>query len=178
VAKLSAGLLLYRRSSRAGAACRPAAPGSAELAIGTVEVLLVHPGGPFWARKDDGAWSIPKGEYTAGDDPWAAAQREFEEEVGSAAPAGPRIDLSPVKQSGGKVVTAFAVRGDLDVSNARSNTFELEWPKGSGQLKTFPEVDRIEWFTAAQARVKLLTGQVALLDQLMAHPDLADLREA
>jgi predicted NUDIX family NTP pyrophosphohydrolase len=160
VPKLSAGLLLYR------------------LNDGVVEVLIAHPGGPFWARKDDGAWSIPKGEYADDEDPWAAAQREFEEEVGSAAPAGPRIDLVPVKQPGGKVVTAFAVRADLDVTDARSNTFELEWPRGSGQMRIFPEVDRLEWCTVARARVKLLTGQVALLDQLMAHPGLADLREA
>jgi len=157
--KLSAGLLLYR------------------LTDGVVEVLIAHPGGPFWARKDDGAWSIPKGEYSPGDDPWSAAQREFEEEVGSAAPPGPRIELAPVKQAGGKVVTAFAVRGDIDVAGADSNTFELEWPRGSGKLKSFPEVDRVEWFTVAQARVKLLKGQLPLLDQLMADPALADLRE-
>ena len=158
--KLSAGLLLFR------------------LSDDVVEVLIAHPGGPFWARKDDGAWSIPKGEYADDEDPWAAAQREFEEEVGSAAPVGPRIDLAPVKQSGGKVVTAYAVRADLDVTHARSNTFELEWPRGSGQMRTFPEVDRLEWFTVARARVKLLKGQVALLDQLMAAPGLAGLREA
>jgi predicted NUDIX family NTP pyrophosphohydrolase len=159
VPKLSAGLLLYR------------------LNDGVVEVLIAHPGGPFWARKDDGAWSIPKGEYTEGDDPWAAAQREFEEEVGSAAPPGPRMELAPVKQAGGKVVTAFAVQADLDVADAHSNTFELEWPRGSGKLKSFPEVDRLEWFTVAQARVKLLKSQLPLLDQLMADPGLADLRE-
>ncbi|WP_343574410.1 NUDIX domain-containing protein [Mycobacterium sp.] len=157
--KLSAGLLLYR------------------LSDGVVEVLIVHPGGPFWARKDDGAWSVPKGEYGDGDDPWAAAQREFEEEVGSAPPAGPRIDLTPVRQSGGKVVTVFAVLGDLDVTDAHSNSFELEWPRGSGQMRSFPEVDRVEWFTVARARVKLLTGQVALLDQLMADPGVADLQQ-
>jgi predicted NUDIX family NTP pyrophosphohydrolase len=157
--KLSAGLLLYRLSN------------------GVVEVLIAHPGGPFWARKDDGAWSIPKGEYGPGDDPWSAAQREFEEEVGSAAPPGPRNELAPVKQAGGKVVTAFAVRGDIDVAGAHSNTFELEWPRGSGKLKSFPEVDRVEWFTVVQARVKLLKGQLPLLDQLMADPALADLRE-
>ncbi|WP_343708273.1 NUDIX domain-containing protein [Mycobacterium sp.] len=157
--KLSAGLLLYR------------------LSDGVVEVLIVHPGGPFWARKDDGAWSVPKGEYGDGEDPWAAAQREFEEEVGSAPPAGPRIDLAPVRQSGGKVVTVFAVLGDLDVTDAHSNSFELEWPRGSGQMRSFPEVDRVEWFTVARARVKLLTGQVALLDQLMADPGVADLQQ-
>lgn len=157
--KLSAGLLLYR------------------VRDGIVEVLIAHPGGPFWARKDDGAWSIPKGEYAHGEDPWAAAQREFSEEVGSAPPAGPRVDLAPVKQSGGKVVTAFAVRGDLDPTGARSNTFELEWPRGSGQMREFPEVDRVEWFPVAQARIKLLKGQRALLDQLMADLSVADLRE-
>jgi predicted NUDIX family NTP pyrophosphohydrolase len=159
VPKLSAGLLLYR------------------VRDGAVEVLIAHPGGPFWVRKDDGAWSIPKGEYVLGDDPWAAAQREFEEEVGSAPPVGPRIDLAPVKQPGGKVVTAFAVPGDLDPANARSNTFDLEWPRGSGQMRSFPEVDRVEWFPVAQARGKLLKGQLALLDQLMADPGLVGLRE-
>ena len=157
--KLSAGLLLYRVRS------------------GVVDVLIAHPGGPFWARKDDGAWSIPKGEYVDGEDPWAAAQREFGEEVGSAPPSGPRIDLTPVKQAGGKVVTAFAVRGDLDLTDAHSNTFELEWPKGSGRIQAFPEVDRVGWFPVARARVKLLKGQLPLLDQLMADPGLADLRE-
>ena len=156
---MSAGILAYRRGRRG------------------VEVLLVHPGGPYWRNKDDGAWSIPKGEYAQGEDPWAAAQREFEEEVGSAPPAGPRIDLAPVKQPGGKVVTAFAVPGDLDPANARSNTFELEWPRGSGKMRTFPEVDRVQWFPVAQARTKLLKGQLALLDQLMADPRMAGLRE-
>src|SRR6201990_1422862 len=126
--KLSAGLLLYR------------------ITEAYVEVLIGHPGGPFWARKDDGAWSIPKGEYADGDDPWAAAQREFEEEGGLPPPDGPRLDLTPVRQSGGKVVTAFAVRADLDLVGTHSNTFELEWPRGSGTMKTFPEVDRVEWF--------------------------------
>jgi predicted NUDIX family NTP pyrophosphohydrolase len=158
--KLSAGLLLYR------------------VRDGVVDVLLGHPGGPFWARKDDGAWSIPKGEYADGDDPWAAAQREFEEEVGLRPPTGPRVDLGSVKQSGGKVVTAFAVHGDLDVTDAHSNTFELEWPRGSGQLRTFPEVDRVGWFPVARARVKLLKGQVGFLDELMAHPSLAGFAES
>ena len=157
--KLSAGLLLYRVRGE------------------VVEVLIAHPGGPFWARKDDGAWSIPKGEYAQDEDPWAAAQREFEEEVGSTPPAGPRIDLAPVKQPGGKLVTAFAVPGDLDPANAHSNTFELEWPRGSGRMRTFPEVDRVEWFPVAGARAKLLKGQLALLDQLMADPSMAGLRE-
>lgn len=157
--KLSAGVLLYRTRD------------------GVVEVLIAHPGGPFWARKDNGAWSIPKGEYADGEDPWAAAQREFAEELGLSAPAGTRLDLGQLKQSGGKVVTVFAVRGDLDVAGARSNTFELEWPKGSGTLRAFPEVDRVAWFSVAQARVKLLKGQLAFLDRLMADPDLAGLHE-
>ncbi|ORB74955.1 NUDIX domain-containing protein [Mycobacterium scrofulaceum] len=157
--KLSAGVLLYRARG------------------GVVEVLIAHPGGPFWARKDNGAWSIPKGEYTEGEDPWAAAQREFSEELGLPVPAGPRLDLGQLKQSGGKVVTAFAVRGDLDVSGARSNTFELEWPRGSGTMREFPEVDRVGWFSVAQASVKLLKGQLAFLDRLMAHSDPAGFGE-
>ncbi|MGB6205457.1 NUDIX domain-containing protein [Mycobacterium sp.] len=157
--KLSAGLLLYR------------------VRDDVVEVLIAHPGGPFWARKDDGAWSIPKGEYTDGDDPWVAAQREFEEEIGLPAPAGPRIAFPPMKQPSGKVVTAFAVQGDLDLTDAHSNTFELEWPKGSGRIQSFPEVDRVGWFPVAQARIKLLTGHRPVLDQLMAHPTLAGSRE-
>jgi predicted NUDIX family NTP pyrophosphohydrolase len=157
--KLSAGLLLYRVSD------------------GVVEVLLGHPGGPFWARKDDGVWSIPKGEYTDGEDPWAAAQREFAEEIGLPAPHGPRIDFPPLKQPSGKVVTAFAVLGDLDLSDVHSNTFELEWPRGSGRIRVFPEIDRVGWFPVAQARMKLLKGHRPFLDQLMAHPSLAGLRE-
>jgi predicted NUDIX family NTP pyrophosphohydrolase len=132
-----------------------------------VEVLLGHPGGPFWARKDDGAWSIPKGEYTDDEDPWTAAQREFREELGLDAPAGPRFDMAPVKQPGGKIITAFAVHGDLDVTDSKSNTFELEWPKGSGKVKEYPELDRVAWFAIADARSKLLKGQLPLLDQLV-----------
>jgi predicted NUDIX family NTP pyrophosphohydrolase len=157
--KLSAGVLVYRTRD------------------GVVEVLIAHPGGPFWALRDDGAWSIPKGEYADGDDAWAAAQREFGEELGLPVPAGPRVDFGPLKQPSGKVVTAFAVRGDLDVTDARSNTFQLEWPKGSGRMREFPEVDRVAWFPVAQARTKLLKGQRALLDQLMAQPELAGLTE-
>jgi predicted NUDIX family NTP pyrophosphohydrolase len=159
VPKLSAGVLLYRICDR------------------FVEVLIAHPGGPFWARKDDGAWSIPKGEYADCDDPWLAAQREFSEEIGLPMPAGPRVDLGSVKQAGGKVVTAFAVRGDLDITDARSNTFELEWPKGSGKVREFPEVDRVGWFPVTQARTKLLTGQRAFLDRLMADASLAGASE-
>ncbi|MDV3126212.1 NUDIX domain-containing protein [Mycobacterium sp. 21AC1] len=157
--KLSAGLLLYR------------------IVGDVVEVLLAHPGGPFWARKDAGAWSLPKGEYADDEDPWAAAQREFAEELGSAPPAGPRLDLTPVRQAGGKVVTAFAVHGDFDVAQARSETFSMEWPKGSGRIREFPEIDRAEWFPVAVARVKLLAGQRPLLDQLMSAPVVAGCQE-
>lgn len=149
VPKLSAGLLLYR------------------VVGGEVEVLLGHPGGPFWARRDDGAWSIPKGEYGPDEDSWVAAQREFREEIGLGVPPGARIDLTPVKQPGGKVVTAFAVLGDLDITDSRSNTFELEWPKGSGKIREFPEIDRVAWFSVAVARDKLLRGQLPLLDELL-----------
>ena len=157
--KLSAGVLLYRTRD------------------GVVEVLIAHPGGPFWARKDDGAWSIPKGEYTDGEDPWAAARREFFEELALPVPDGPRIEFGSLKQPSGKVVTAFAVEGGLDVTDARSNTFQLEWPKGSGTMREFPEVDRVGWFTVTQARTKLLKGQRAFLDRLMAHPALSRLTE-
>lgn len=150
VPKLSAGLLLYR------------------VRDGDVEVLIGHPGGPFWARKDEGAWSIPKGEYGQGEDPWAVARREFEEELGKAPPQGPRLEFAPVKQPGGKIVTAFAVRGDLDLDGCFSNTFTMEWPKGSGTIKEYPEIDRVAWFPVAQARSKLLKGQRVLLDRLMA----------
>lgn len=149
--KQSAGLLLYRVTDDG------------------VEVLLGHPGGPFWARKDDGAWSIPKGEYPPDEDPWTAARREFREEIGFDAPDGPRHQLPPVRQSGGKVVTAFAVRGDLDVTAHVSNTFELEWPKGSGRIREFPEVDRVAWLAVDVARSKVLKSQLPLLDALLAH---------
>ena len=147
--KLSAGLLLYR------------------VTDGVVEVLIGHPGGPFWARKDDGAWSIPKGEYTDGEDPWTVAKREFEEELGKAPPDGPRIDFAPLKQPSGKIITAFAVRGDLDLQGTFSNSFTLEWPKGSGNVSEYPEIDRVGWFSVAMARSKLLKGQRPLLDRLL-----------
>jgi predicted NUDIX family NTP pyrophosphohydrolase len=148
--KLSAALLLYR------------------VADGGVEVLIGHPGGPFWARKDEGAWSIPKGEYVDGEDPWSAAQREFLEEVGKEPPPGPRIDFAPLRQPSGKVITAFAVRGDLDLEGAVSNTFTLEWPKGSGNIREYPEIDRVGWFSVAEATTKLVKGQRPLLDRLTA----------
>ncbi|MGB5796416.1 MAG: NUDIX domain-containing protein [Mycolicibacter algericus] len=150
MASRSAGLLLYRWGADG------------------IEVLIAHPGGPFWARRDDGAWSIPKGEHPDGADPWDTARREFTEEIGLAPPDGERLDLGVVRQAGGKVVTVFAVHGDLDVTDARSNTFEMEWPPRSGQLREFPEVDRVGWFTVARARTKLLAGQRPILDRLVA----------
>lgn len=158
--KLSAGLLLYRVNA------------------GVAEVLLGHPGGPFWARKDDGAWSVPKGEYAEGEDPWDVAQREFGEELGKAPPAGEPVRFDPVRQPGGKIVTVFALRGDLDLDGYVSNTFSIEWPKGSGRLREYPEIDRAAWFPVAQARTKLLKGQRPVLDRLMTMPDLADCAEA
>jgi predicted NUDIX family NTP pyrophosphohydrolase len=147
--KLSAGLLLYR------------------VTDGCVEVLIGHPGGPFWAKKDDGAWSIPKGEYLEGEDPWSVARREFEEELGKQPPDGERISFPPLKQPGGKIITAFAVDGDLDLDGTFSNTFTLEWPKGSGNVREYPEIDRVAWFAVAEARSKLLKGQRPLLDRLL-----------
>jgi len=147
--KTSAALLLFRR--RDG-----------------LEVLIAHMGGPFWARKDARAWSIPKGEYTD-EEPLAAARREFAEEMGSPAPDGDVIALGAITQSSGKVVTAFAVEGDFDLAGFRSNTFELEWPKGSGRIQEFPEVDRAEWMSEAVAREKLVKGQVPFLDALLEH---------
>ena len=145
---LSAGLLLHRRAGD------------------VVEVLIGHPGGPFWARKDDGAWSIPKGEYDPGEDPWEAARREFAEELGSAAPDGPRLELGTAKQPSGKMLTVFAVGADLDISEFRSNTFTLEWPKGSGRLQEFPELDRVTWLPIPEAHTKLLKGHRVFLDRL------------
>ncbi|OBY29868.1 NUDIX domain-containing protein [Mycolicibacter kumamotonensis] len=150
MAKRSAGLLLYRSGDD-----------------GAVEVLIAHPGGPFWARKDDGAWSIPKGEQPDGEDPWSTARREFVEEIGLEPPDGERLDLGVVRQAGGKTVTVFAVRGDLDVTDAHSNTFEVEWPPRSGRRREFPEVDRVGWFGVEQARTKLLPGQRPVLDRLL-----------
>jgi len=145
--KTSAGLLVYR------------------LREGRLEVLLVHPGGPFWARKDLGAWSIPKGEFAEPEEPLAAAVREFQEETGSTID-GTFLPLPPRKQSGGKIVHAWAVEGDLDPGQIRSNTFLLEWPKGSGRRKEFPEVDRAEWFEIPEAKRRILAGQAGFLDDL------------
>ena len=135
---------------------------------GEVEVLLAHPGGPFWARKDLGAWSVPKGEYGAHEEAIAAAYREFEEETGLAPPDGTPLVLGARVQPGGKRVSVWALEGDPDVTRAHSNTFELEWPRGSGRVRSYPEVDRLEWMPLARARTKLLKGQVPFLDDLMA----------
>jgi predicted NUDIX family NTP pyrophosphohydrolase len=130
------------------------------------EVLLVHPGGPMWAKRDAGAWSIPKGEYGPDEDPLAAARREFEEELGTVAPDGPVTDLGEVKQKSGKIVSAWAVAGDLDVSGITSNTVEVQWPPRSGKLLEIPEVDRAQWFGLQAAREKINPAQTELLDRL------------
>ncbi|SFL39383.1 Predicted NTP pyrophosphohydrolase, NUDIX family [Geodermatophilus ruber] len=132
-----------------------------------VEVLLGHMGGPFWARKDDGAWSIPKGEYGDGEDPFAVARREFEEELGTPVPATDFVPLGEVRQAGGKRLTVWAAEGDLDAARTRSNTFELEWPPRSGRIQEFPEIDRAAWFGIEQARAGLVKGQVPYLDRLL-----------
>jgi predicted NUDIX family NTP pyrophosphohydrolase len=172
--KLSAGILLYRFRG------------------GQLEVFLVHPGGPFWRNKDAGAWSLPKGEYLAGDDPLDAAKREFREETGFAPPAGDYISLDQLRQAGGKIVTAWAAQSRVDepesecesdlendyASDGRavkieSNTFAVEWPPKSGRVQQFPEVDRAAWFSLATARAKILPGQAAFLDRLAAHLGIA-----
>jgi predicted NUDIX family NTP pyrophosphohydrolase len=147
----SAGILLFRR--------RPEGP----------QVLLVHPGGPFWARRDEGAWSIPKGEHSEGEDALECARREFEEETGNAPPAGALVPLGEVRLRSGKRVTGWAAEGDLDPAGVRSNTFDIEWPPRSGRTQTFPEVDRAEWFGLDEARRRLLPAQVPLLDRLQQH---------
>ncbi|HEY2018495.1 MAG TPA: NUDIX domain-containing protein [Bryobacteraceae bacterium] len=148
MSKKSAGLLLFR-----------------ETAAG-LEVLLVHPGGPLWAKKDEGAWSIPKGEFMDDEDPLAAAQREFLEETGMPA-AGEYIPLAPLKQSGGKLVFAWALRADFDPAQLKSNLFSMEWPPKSGRQREFPEVDRAAWYNVESARLKILKGQAPFLDQLL-----------
>jgi len=149
--RLSAGLLLYRFDEHA-----------------QIEILLVHPGGPFWAKKDDAVWSIPKGEYDAGETPLDAAEREFEEELGQPAPIGARVDLGELDQSSAKRVHAWAIEADFDAEHITSNTFEMEWPPKSGVLVAFPEVDRATWFPLADAQTKLLPGQVGFLERLSA----------
>ncbi len=144
--KKSAGLLLFRRRDR-------------------LEVLLVHPGGPLWAKKDEGAWSIPKGEIDADEDPLRAARREFAEELGSDV-SGEFIALHPIRQASGKLVYAWAIESEFDTATFRSGTFSMEWPPRSGRQQEFPEVDRAEWFTIDDAKRKINKAQIALLDQL------------
>ena len=134
-----------------------------------IEVLVGHMGGPFWSRKDAGAWSIPKGEYDEHEEAQAAALREFEEELGKPAPAGTPVPLGEVRQSGGKVVTVFALEGDFDEETAVSNTFEMEYPKGSGIIRSFPELDRVAWLGLETARTKLVKAQGVFLDRLQEH---------
>jgi predicted NUDIX family NTP pyrophosphohydrolase len=147
VVKQSAGLLLYRRPA------------------GRLLVLLVHPGGPFWQKKDLGAWSIPKGEFADGEDALATARREFREETGLDVP-GPFTPLTPIKQPGGKTVHAWGVEGDFDPRALKSNTFSLEWPPRSGRAQEFPEVDRAAWFDLEEAKRRINRGQATLLDEL------------
>jgi predicted NUDIX family NTP pyrophosphohydrolase len=149
VAPRSAGILMYRQSSQAG-----------------IEVLLVHPGGPFFARRDAGVWSIPKGEYAGPEEPLACARREFAEETGHEIGPGPTIALGEIRQRGGKVVTAWALEGDLDADRISSNAFSMEWPPRSGRQEEFPEVDRAGWFGLVQAGEKILPAQRPLLARL------------
>jgi predicted NUDIX family NTP pyrophosphohydrolase len=143
----SAGILLYRRRD------------------GQLQVLLVHPGGPFWAKRDLGAWTIPKGEFGPDEDPEAAARREFAEELG-VMPAAPLTQLGEVRQKAGKIVLAFAMEGEFNTTMIRSNTFEMEWPPRSGSMRSFPEIDRAEWFGLKAARDKINPGQLPFLDRL------------
>ena len=146
--RTSAGILLYR--------LRPAGP----------EVLLGHMGGPFWAKKDDGGWSIPKGEHGPDEDPLAVAQREFAEELGSSVPTQELVPLGALRVTSGKVLAVWAAEGDLDAAAAQSNTFTVEWPPRSGRVQEFPEIDRAAWFGLDEARSKLVKGQVPFLDRL------------
>ena len=148
MAKRSSGILLYRRTP-------------------SIEVLLVHPGGPFWAKKDLGAWSIPKGEHDDAEEALACALREFEEETGTRPDEGELADLGTVRQKSGKVVQAYALEGDLDADAIRSNTFTIEWPPRSGRQSEFPEVDRAQWFTLDEARERINPAQAAFLDRLI-----------
>jgi predicted NUDIX family NTP pyrophosphohydrolase len=144
----SAGLLLHRAG------------------VGGTEVLLVHPGGPFWQKRPWGSWSVPKGEIEDGEEAAAVAEREFAEELGSPAPPGSRVDLGEITQKNGKRVHAWAVEGDLDTSQVVSNTFRIEWPRGSGRQREFPEVDEARWFSLDEARRRIIPGQVPLLERL------------
>jgi predicted NUDIX family NTP pyrophosphohydrolase len=144
----SAGILLWRRNGR------------------RLEVLLAHPGGPYFARKDAGHWTVVKGEIEPDEDPASVAQREFAEETGQEVPEGPRAPLGEIRQAGGKVVTAWAVEGDLDPEHAVSNEFEMEWPPRSGRMQEFPEIDRVEWFDLPTARTKIMPAQSPFIDRL------------
>ena len=146
--RISSGLIMYRRAAKG------------------IEVLLVHPGGPFWKKRDQGSWSIPKGEYLDGEEARAVALREFEEETGIAPPAGELIALGEVRQAGGKIVTAWALDGDIDAEKIVSNTFEMIWPPKTGKTQIFPEIDRAGWFALAEARGKILDGQRPFLERL------------
>jgi predicted NUDIX family NTP pyrophosphohydrolase len=148
--RIAAGLVLYRRTGDG------------------LEVLLAHPGGPLFARRDEGHWSIPKGEPDTDEPLVAVARREFEEETGHPAPAGPLLDLGSITQKGGKVVHAWAAEGDLDPASAHSNTFEMEWPPRSGEIRAFPEIDRVAWFGPAEARARIKDAQIPLLERLEA----------
>ncbi|MEO5884196.1 MAG: NUDIX domain-containing protein [Candidatus Limnocylindrales bacterium] len=150
----SAGLLLYRKAPR-----------------GALEVLLGHPGGPLWASRDAGVWSVPKGEYGDGETAWAVARREFEEETGHRAPDGEALDLGEIQQKGGKVVVAWGMEGDLDPTAARSNTFEFQWPPRSGQFITIPEIDRVAWFAPDEARRRIKDTQIPFIDRLLTALD-------
>lgn len=150
-AKRSAGILLFRRTG------------------GEVEVLLGHMGGPLWARRDARGWTLPKGEYEPDEDPQAAARREFLEELGVPVPEGALIELGEIRQSGGKTVTAWAIEADLDPDMVAVGTFQMEWPKGSGQLREFPELDRVAWLGLDQAREKVIAAQAEFIDRLAAH---------
>lgn len=147
----SAGLLLFRRAGEG------------------VEVLLGHMGGPFFARRDAGAWTVPKGEYDPDEPAWDAARREFEEELGLPPPEGEAVPLGEVRQSGGKVVTAWAVEGDLDPASVVPGTFTMEWPPRSGRTREFPELDRVAWFPPERARELIVSAQAAFLDRLTEH---------
>jgi predicted NUDIX family NTP pyrophosphohydrolase len=153
--RLSAGILLFRERK------------------GGLEVLLGHPGGPFFTKKDEGSWTVLKGEAEPGEDPQAVARREFAEETGSQPPDGTLLELGEIRQKGGKTVIAWALAGDLDPATARSNTFEMEWPPRSGRRRAFPEIDRVEWFDLEAARTKILPAQVPLLDRLERVSDRA-----
>src|SRR3989344_9531404 len=150
MAKLSAGIFVYRRGENG------------------LEVFIAHSGGPFFAKKDEGAWSVPKGEYDEGEDAYEAAHREFREEIGQEI-NGEAIELAPVTQKGGKIVRAWAIEGDIDPTQVKSNEFEMEWPTRSGKKQSFPEIDRAEWFSPEEAKKKVRPAQAAFIDELVSR---------